>query len=623
MGDAGDAELAGGLIPSSGGSCGAELERGGPASGGRAAAEGPAAAAALLDRREILDYLDQAGEWSAATTPSSPSPPGLTKTLSRKGSLSSGPAAAAAAAAAPRQADGGAEASALSDQLGRVVAGLAATAQRHEATAVAGGSDAPAGAGGLVLDHPLRLAVVGAPLAGKTSVAQAVARAHGLKMLSPEALVAEAIAAAETWDAQQEQHQQQQLSETDQPAAEDSQPPATDTTAERASDSNPQEPKPEPQLPPQPPQPPAKVLLGHRAAQDLAAGRAVSDDLVVALIAAGIQEARAYVAPRPDSLLSAESSAASAKTRGNNSGATAAAAKPTSKASLAAAQQAAAAAGPPPFPGGPGRGFVIDGFPSTQPQAAALERALTGLDLGAEASLVAGASRLARPPADALPQLERPLTSGLDAVVVLECGDEGVAVGRALGRRVDPVTGAVYHLESNPPPSNVPGLTERLVGPSPPGAAPDAAHHQVAARLAAHAAEGPALVSWIARFGTLLRRLDAAAPPRDVSDSACAVAAGVLRAKAAAAAAAAAAEAARAARDGADRTREFAAAAREAAEAAARELVAVKRAELQAVAMLTGAKNADPAAAEVVKAQASVKCAEQLKVCFLLCGCGG
>jgi hypothetical protein len=50
------------------------------------------------------------------------------------------------------------------------------------------------------------------------------------------------------------------------------------------------------------------------------------------------------------------------------------------------------------------------------------------------------------------------------------------------------------------------------------------------------------------------------------------------------------------------------------AEAAARDLLAAKKAEMQVLPLLTGGKNPDPAAAELVKAQAAAKCAEQLKV---------
>lgn len=70
-----------------------------------------------------------------------------------------------------------------------------------------------------------------------------------------------------------------------------------------------------------------------------------------------------------------------------------------------------------------------------------LEQALTGLDLDKEAALVASASRLAPAPQGALPQLTRPLLSGLDAVLVLGLTDEATALKRALGRRLDPQVG--------------------------------------------------------------------------------------------------------------------------------------------------------------------------------------
>lgn len=67
--------------------------------------------------------------------------------------------------------------------------------------------------------------------------------------------------------------------------------------------------------------------------------------------------------------------------------------------------------------------------------------------------------------------------------------------------------------------------------------------------------------------------------------------------------------------------RDFARAAQGHAEGAARELLAAKKAEIQAAALLNGGKNPDPASTEVLKAQAAAKCADQLKVGFtcLLC----
>ena len=59
-------------------------------------------------------------------------------------------------------------------------------------------------------------------------------------------------------------------------------------------------------------------------------------------------------------------------------------------------------------------------------------------------------------------QRNSPLVTGLDAVLVLEMEDESVAVKRALGRRVDPLTGRAYHLEFDPPPAKEPGLADRL-----------------------------------------------------------------------------------------------------------------------------------------------------------------
>lgn len=43
----------------------------------------------------------------------------------------------------------------------------------------------------------------------------------------------------------------------------------------------------------------------------------------------------------------------------------------------------------------------------------------------------------------------------------LDVGDE-VAIKRVVGRRRDPDTGRVFHLEFDPPPEGEVGLTERL-----------------------------------------------------------------------------------------------------------------------------------------------------------------
>ena len=69
-------------------------------------------------------------------------------------------------------------------------------------------------------------------------------------------------------------------------------------------------------------------------------------------------------------------------------------------------------------------GFMLDGFPRTRPQAEALETAL-------EASHIQ-----------------------LDAVLVLEVADE-LIVSRIVGRRSDPETGEIYHLQFKPPPADI------------------------------------------------------------------------------------------------------------------------------------------------------------------------
>lgn len=74
-------------------------------------------------------------------------------------------------------------------------------------------------------------------------------------------------------------------------------------------------------------------------------------------------------------------------------------------------------------------GFMLDGFPRTRPQAEALDAAMRAA--GVE----------------------------LDAVLVIEVPD-ALLEERAVGRRSDPETGAIYHLKYNPPP---PEIAQRLV----------------------------------------------------------------------------------------------------------------------------------------------------------------
>ena len=72
------------------------------------------------------------------------------------------------------------------------------------------------------------------------------------------------------------------------------------------------------------------------------------------------------------------------------------------------------------------RGFILDGFPRTRPQAEALDEALTRSGVA------------------------------LDAVVLIEVAD-ALILERIIGRRSDPETGAIYHLKFNPPPPEAAG----------------------------------------------------------------------------------------------------------------------------------------------------------------------
>lgn len=80
-----------------------------------------------------------------------------------------------------------------------------------------------------------------------------------------------------------------------------------------------------------------------------------------------------------------------------------------------------------------------------------------------EEAYMAGTSRIAPPGAAAFLSPARAIKSCLDTVVVLEVENSEVAVERAVGRRMDPETGKIYHMQHSPPPGDAPGLLERLI----------------------------------------------------------------------------------------------------------------------------------------------------------------
>jgi len=75
------------------------------------------------------------------------------------------------------------------------------------------------------------------------------------------------------------------------------------------------------------------------------------------------------------------------------------------------------------------KGFMLDGFPRTRPQAEALDAAMKQAGVA------------------------------LDAVVLIEVPDQ-LLEERACGRRTDPQTNTIYHLKYNPPPADI---VDRLV----------------------------------------------------------------------------------------------------------------------------------------------------------------
>lgn len=121
-------------------------------------------------------------------------------------------------------------------------------------------------------------------------------------------------------------------------------------------------------------------------------------------------------------------------------------------------------------------GFLLDGFPRTVPQAEALEEAMR---------------------ADGIT---------LDAVLLLEVPDD-LIVRRITGRRTDPVTGAIYHVEFDPAPREVADrVTQRK----------DDTEEAVRTRLGAYHAQTAPLIPFYEERG-LLTRVHGVGTPDEVT----------------------------------------------------------------------------------------------------------
>ena len=122
------------------------------------------------------------------------------------------------------------------------------------------------------------------------------------------------------------------------------------------------------------------------------------------------------------------------------------------------------------------KGFILDGFPRTRPQAEAL-----AVDL-------------------------KKAGVNLDAVVLIEVPDS-LILERITGRRMDPETGDIYHVQFKPPPA---AIAHRVVQRK------DDTEDACTARLEKYHAETAPIIPFYSEQG-LLKRIDGDTSPEDVT----------------------------------------------------------------------------------------------------------
>lgn len=121
------------------------------------------------------------------------------------------------------------------------------------------------------------------------------------------------------------------------------------------------------------------------------------------------------------------------------------------------------------------KGFMLDGFPRTRPQAEALDQAM----------VKAGVT--------------------LDAVVLVEVPDE-LIVDRITGRRSDPATGRIYHVKFDPPPPGLEVVQRK-----------DDTVEAVTTRLAKYHSETAPIIPFYIEKG-ILKRVDGVGEPDIVTE---------------------------------------------------------------------------------------------------------
>jgi adenylate kinase len=120
------------------------------------------------------------------------------------------------------------------------------------------------------------------------------------------------------------------------------------------------------------------------------------------------------------------------------------------------------------------KGFMLDGFPRTRPQAEALDTAMTKASVS------------------------------LDAVVLIEVPD-GLIVDRITGRRSDPATGRIYHVTFDPPPAGLEVVQRK-----------DDTVEAVTTRLAKYHSETAPIIPFYIEKG-ILQRVDGVGEPDAVT----------------------------------------------------------------------------------------------------------
>lgn len=121
------------------------------------------------------------------------------------------------------------------------------------------------------------------------------------------------------------------------------------------------------------------------------------------------------------------------------------------------------------------KGFMLDGFPRTRPQAEALDAAM------AKAGVA------------------------LDAVVLIEVPDS-LIVDRITGRRSDPATGRIYHVKFDPPPAGLEVVQRK-----------DDTVEAVTTRLSKYHSETAPIVPFYGDKG-ILKRVDGVGEPDHVTE---------------------------------------------------------------------------------------------------------